>query len=87
MLYDILFKGNRFMFLHEYGSYFYVEKENLFKVIGELEANDPEVTFKFSKEASENLDKGFEVPSRYKVFMVILYIIAIILLCRFCFSY
>lgn len=85
MLYDILFKGNRFMFLHEYGSYFYVEKENLFEVIRELEANDKEISFRFSKEALEEINKGVQVPKFWKVMVVILYMIAITLFARLLF--
>ena len=73
------------MFIHEYGSYFYVEGENLFEVIKELEANDKEVSFRFSKEALEELDKGVQVPKFWKVMAVILYMIAITLFARLLF--
>lgn len=87
MLYYIDFEGNRFIFSKDENYSFKVKRENLFEVIKEMENDNKDISFWFSSEALKEICeiKGVQVPVKYKVFIVILYIIAITLLCRLLF--
>lgn len=84
MLYYIDFEGNRFIFSKEENYFFKVKRENLFEVIKEMEKDNKDISFQFSSEALKEIN-SVKVPVKYKVFIVILYIIAITLLCRLLF--
>lgn len=84
MLYYIDFEGNRFIFSKDENYSFKVKRENLFEVIKEMENHNKGISFWFSSEALKEIN-GVQVPVKYKVFIVILYIIAITLLCRLLF--
>ena len=79
MIYDVLYKDDRFALINENGYHILSKKEDLFEVIGEIEKANRDISFRFSRPALKEIGIGYmEVPMYLKVLVILSFLLSVV---------